>query len=360
MALAMSITSTVGTFTFSETPPNDMPKFGREVEYIRLDPQGPSLRRVLITLTGQWLTDDLEETMLQYASLCAILKHNDITFTFSDANVTHYSAKRMQVERYTEPEEWKFYDGNFTLQFYYFEGQTSSIPIVVKYGNYTFEDPPTWSRKIASNRKNSFRKTSPAGQVIGSVATIQVRGHLFATSHSPLKTKIDLLDAALELDQQTFQYGDFTNTVGVFDKSITETVPEVYAYFAIDFQYVIGDIVNLSVRKRFSRLHRNPVIKEKPLCNSRIIKQMNLSGQYIDYGISIQGPTISQCRAMLVTEVTNAVYAGGIEVDGGSEEWDEDNISVNLSIKKFHNAYVASNIQPSPFVPFEGQFNPAG
>lgn len=360
MAVTMTITSNVGTFDFTEVPPNDMPKFGREAEYIRLDPQGPSLRKVLITLTGQWLCNDNEEVQAQYEELTGILKANDVEFGYSDGTSIVYTGQRMQVDRYTEPEDWKFYDGTFNIQLYYFEAHTASIPITVKYGNYTFEHIPTWQRKIDPNRKSPIRTTSPGGQQIGSTANIQLHGQLTASDHSTLKTKIDALESALSNSEDTLIYGDFSQRMGVFSRSIVETVPEKYAYFTIDFQYFIGTIVSLSVKKRFSRLHRNPVIKEKPLCDSRVIKFMNLSGQYIDYTLSVQAETITQCRTILVTEVSNIVYAGGFEIEGGFEEWDEDNISVNLLIKKFHNAYVASNIQPQPLVPFNGQFDPAG
>lgn len=358
MAVSMSIENANGEFVF-DVEENDMPRFGREVEYIRLDPQGPSFRRVLITLTGQWLEHDNPGVMAKYDALCEVLKYNDVNFSYNDGTVAHYEDRNMYVERYTEPEEWKEYDGTWTVQFYYFEAHDASLPINVTYGGYQFEHVPTWQRKITPTRQNIFTRETPGGQTFGSIGEVQLRGILTADQHTSLATKIDALEAALENDD-TLTYGSFTQQVAMMSHSITETVPDTQAFFTIDFQYLIGDIVTLSSRVRFTRLHRNPVITEMALCNQRFIEFMNLSGQYIDYAFTLQAATISQCRSMLVTEVSNAVFAGGFEVDGGSEEWNNDNISVNLLIKKFYNNYVSTNIQPIPFVLFEGQFDPAG
>lgn len=358
MAFGMSISSSAGTFTF-DSENNDVPKFGREVEYIRLDPQGPSLRRVVITLTGQWLKDDLTEIMDVYDDLCNVLKANNVNFSYDDGSTAHYAAKRMQVERYTEPDEWKQYDGTFVIVLYYFESHTASLGITVSYGGYTFEHVPTWSRKITPSRKNLYFTTSPAGQTLGSVGEIQLRGFLTASAHAALKTKIDALEAALATNA-TLTYGSFVQDCAVFDRSIVETVPDTQAFFTIDLQYAIGDIINLSVKRRFSRLHRNPVIKEKPLCNSRVIKFMNLSGQVIDYSMSIQAASVTQCRTLLTTEVSNAVFFGGFELEGGFEEWDEDTYTVNVLIKKFYNSFILANMQSIPLILFNGGFDPAG
>lgn len=357
MAASMKVSNANGEFDFAAN--GCIPVYGRDFEYVRFDPQGPSIKRIKVTLNGIFLGDTLDEIMSQYQELSAILDYNDVQFTYGDGVSAIYSGKQMQIESYSEPQDWKEYDGEFNLELYYYDAHSDSLPIAASYGSYQFESTPSWGRAVDTNRSNQYFLESPSGQAFGKTMKIELKGQLTADNYHDLQAKIDDLYEAFSEDR-TLTYGDFVVPVHIGQHSIIEIVPEKLAYFQVALTYQLGDLVSLDIRVRYSRLHRNPVITEMPLCDARIIKLMNLSGQDVDYAISARSTNIPLARSLVSAEVAFLVVPGGIEMPGGSEEWDYTNIGVSVNIKKFHNAYVLSNMQQLPSIFFEGFFNPAG
>ena len=49
-------------------------------------------------------------------------------------------------------------------------------------------------------------------------------------------------------------------------------------------------------------------------------------------------------RNLIAIEAANFVEPGGLEMQGGTEDWDYDNVRIDLSIIKFYNTGILANI----------------
>jgi hypothetical protein len=71
---------------------------------------------------------------------------------------------------------------------------------------------------------------------------------------------------------------------------------------------------------------------------------MNVSAQTITYKLRIKAENIATCRSLLAIEAENLIQPGGIEMPGGSEEWDEDDPTVDINIIKWYSEAVIANL----------------
>jgi hypothetical protein len=329
------------------------PVFGRAFEYLRTEDQGPSFRRVRITLAGFLEGDYSEEVMALYQILKDRVGINDTTFTYIDTSVTAsgvtiYDALPVWIGSYNEPIDGEFgknASGDYSIELYHFEEQDDNLGITVKYGSYTFDCPPSWSRRIRPNRD------TPRGPLRGSTASITLSGFLVAETHPELRTKMNALEAAFKVDN-TLHYGNFSQACRVVDCSIPRHIPVNFCFFDIELSYDLDQIVTLRRRATISRIHDHPVITEEPFCSRRLVELMNRSGQTISYQLYIEvSPPVSTpptglalARQLLAVEAANWIEPGGIEMPGGTEEWDEDRISVALNVTKFYRTAVIGNL----------------
>lgn len=340
--------------------PTDIPLYQRTYEIIRPSAQGKAYKRVNLQFDGFILGVDHKDVVDKYAVLCALLDNNDTTLTYkikNPANVetTHYNAKRVYVDSYSEPTDWKQYDGSYSFSLYYFEAladAASNLGISASYGGYTFAPIPSWERTVEPVIQDYRDILFPIGGTGPCLdVTIKLSGFLTADIGAVdpvanLKSKLDTLESALNANNRvgTLSYGGFSATVRVMGFSVPDVVPIQELPYTVTMQYNTKQIYSLNVSYQYSRIHHHPVIKEQPFCNTRSIKFMNLSGQTITYNLSCKADTLSNARAQLEVEAAARIYAGGIEIEGGSESVDENKKEISVTITRFYNTPILTNI----------------
>lgn len=353
-----TVTMTLGGVSLG---PN-FPLFQRTFEVMRPNSQGHSFKRVNLQFDGFFVGDDHKQIIAQYQALAAMLDNNDTTFSYATTSpefgtVTLYDEKRVYVDAYSEPSDWKEYDGTYSFSLYYFEAmgnEKSDLGLTASLGSYTF-DPlaiPSFARQTSPIIGDYNDRVLPIGQTTPAVAvTITLNGFLIVPANSTdpvtdLYNLMQALESALEASNRimNFNYGPFSATVRVMDFSIQETVPRVEANYSITLQYHTFNVWDLQVSYEISRIHWNPVIKEQPKCNSRSIQLMNRSGQRITYNLSIKADTLSNARSQLATEVAARMIPGGYELEGGTESQNENTNTVSVSISRFYSTPIILNI----------------
>lgn len=351
MPVSLSISSPVGSYDFADAS-KEMPLIGRTVGWIRQDDEGPSYRRINVTIQGFFEGLTHADVVAKYQALLAILVANDCVLTYNDGATNVINAQRVYLEGFTDPPDWKQYDGEYTLTMYYFEAHThptADLGIAATYVTtsppvtYTFDPPPLWGRSIIPRQDPNAPLLSPAGAAIGSLATIDLSGFLTATSHAALKTKMDDLQNAFLADG-TLNYGSFSQAVKTGPVVFQQSYPRLNVNYSITLTYAINEIITLDLERDFSRLHSHPAIIERHFCGTRRILFGNSSGQFVRYNGTIQASTIANARSLLATEMALFIIPGGIEIEGGSQRENIRNASINLDLTKFYSVPVLANM----------------
>lgn len=340
----------------------DFPLFQRTIEIARNNTQGHAFKKVNLQFDGFITGDDHKQIAAKYAQLMAMLDNNDTTLTYTVTStefgtVTLYDEKRVYIDGYSEPIDWKEYDGSYSFTLYYYEAlanDKSDLGLSASIGAYTFDPKaiPSWSRNVQPFVGDYNDRVLPIGQTTPATnVTITLTGFLIvpASSTDPvsdLHNMMQALEVSLQANNRvmTLVYNDFSATVRVMDFSIQETVPRTQANYTIVCQYHTLTVWDLKVSYGISRVHWNAVIKEMPKCNQRSIQLMNRSGQRITYNLSVKADTLSAARAQLDTEAAARIIPGGYELDGGEENQDENNNMVSVSIPRFYSTPVIANI----------------
>ncbi len=327
----------------------NFPVYGRSFEYIRPDPQGPSFKKVNISLSGFLQAENSEELFMLYESLKDLVGVNDTTFTYIDdtvtaSGVTIHDEQPVYVESYNEPQDNEYAKsciGDYSIELYYFKPNEDNLGLTVSYNGYEFDPIPTWSRDAEINRDGRN------GTYQSTTLRIVLNGFIFRDTHSELKEEVDLLEQAFKGDG-TLVYGDFSNSVKIGRYSIQPCVPKNFIYYSAEFFYDIfvenGGILEIEKRFSFSRINRQPVITEEPFCDRRLIELMNESGQTINYRVKVKSSSLAVARNMVSAELQSIFILGGIEMPGGSESWDYIEPSVEVNVVQFHDIPVLGNM----------------
>jgi hypothetical protein len=366
----MQFVSTTGTFTFDG---ESMPLFGRRLEYTRATDQGHGGRKINCTLQGFVEGKQHTDVIKAYQKLLDVIKCNDVKFTYKADQTTDIMVdQRVYMDDYSDPVDWKEYQGDYSIAFHYFEKPNftaTDLGIVVKYipkadplqtdpqhpsvyisnipQTYEFDPPPLWAAEQKKNRAGSRAPAVTAfGRIIAEEATIVLTGRLFADNHHDIRQKIDLLRDAFKWDGSLI-YGEWQNDVRVEDLQIPTTFPRNYCDYTIVLKYDTKDIIEFRSRRRISRLHKYPKITEIPACGVVRVQEFSTLGQTINYFIYIRCMTNALARSLLSQEVSNLIIPGGVELEGGSEEWDDSERSVTLSCSKYYVQPPIPNIQGS-------------
>lgn len=349
----MQFVSSTGTFTFDR---EFMPLIGRRVGYARQGDQGyAGNKRIDCTLNGFFYSISHKEVVDRYQALLAILKCNDAHFVYRTDDQTIIVDKQVYIDDYAEPVDWKQYSGEYSLAFHYFELPThtlSDLGIQAVYSPstgppYTFNPVPNWSGSFKPNRPNwRGPRVTPSGQPLASETTVTLTGRLAADDHAALKNKVDALTGALQYDG-TLNYGVWTNQVRVEDFQIPSTFPRNYVDYQIVLKYDSPGIIKFSSKRSVSRLHNHPKITELPLCGTVRTLLFTPLGQTINYYFNIQAMSIPAARTLLINEVQAMIFSGGIELEGGREEWDDSQNEVTLTCSKYYFPPVVNNLQGS-------------
>jgi len=346
------ITTNGGEFDFtSEDHDYDAPLITRTVEFVRASDQGPIMRRkFVITLSGFFRGNNHHEVVEKYQLLIAALADSTARLIYNDGVDEIIDNEYVYIDGYNEPEDWKQYDGRFAINLHYFEKTDSNndFNMTARYssqsGVFNFTPVPHWSRQLAPTRGDSNQnRTSKAGSLIASQGTIVLRGQFQGDNEGEIYQQIEDLRNALKRDG-TLTYGSLIVPVYAGVLSMPEHFPHNYCEYTVTFKYYTNTFYSLSMKRGFSRLHRNPKITELLYCNEIMVQERSQSGQTVSYDIEIESDTIFNARQLLAAEVEAVLIPGGVELPGGTETWEDNRIAVSLSFKRYHKTPVLSNI----------------
>jgi hypothetical protein len=351
MPVSMKFTSSLGVYQFDT---EEMPLIGRRVEYQRGQDQGYGNRRINCDLTGFFDRKNHQEIVAAYKELLDVIKANDAQFEYKVEDVTIINS-RVYMDNFADPADWKEFQGDYAISFHYFEQPdftVSDLGILATYTPtvgpaYVFVQTPYWQSGIKKNRAG-FRAPAktPAGVDLASEVTITLSGQLTADTHANMKNKIEELKTSFASDG-VLNYGDWSNAVRVEDLQIPSVFPRDYCNFVIVLKYDSPGVIECQSRRSFSRIHGFPQIEEFPWCGTRRIRVFGPSGQYVNYFIRIRALDIATARTQLANEAANLIVAGGVEMEGGKEDWDDTDPSVSLSCTKFYNTPLLANLNNS-------------
>lgn len=366
----MQFYSSTGTYTFDG---DHMPLFSRRVDYMRPLDQGYGGRKMLCTLSGFFDGQQHTDIVSSYQQLLKVIKCNDVKFTYKgDAGPLNdmITEKRVYMDDYSEPTDWKEYQGDYNLAFHYFEepnANTADLGIIAKYqpklhprqtdpsksevyvsdgdpAEYTFDPVPYWDCRLSSNREDWHGdKVSAYGRPISNEMTVTLSGRLHSDTHDNLKKKIDALHKAFEYDGQ-LAYGGFINDVKVVEVSIPTTFPRDYVDYQIVLKYNTTGIIKFISKRRIARRHNFPKITELPWCNTVRVQQFQPLGQQVNYYMQVQATTLALAKTYMANEASMIVVPNGIELDGGTHEEDDNNNTVTLSFSKYYTSPIQQNI----------------
>lgn len=368
----MQFASAGGAYQFG---PDEVPLFSRRVDYMRPLDQGYGGRKLICTLSGFFEGKEHTDIIGKYKQLINVIKANDVTFTYRGDNTTLSDVmveQRVYMDDYVEPTDWKEYQGDYNLTFHYFEQPTAAntLGIIAKYqpklnskqqdpakpdiyvsggdpAAYTFDPVPYWDCRLATTREDWHgEKVTAYGRSLANEMSVTLTGRLHSDSHANLKKKIDALHKAFEYDGQ-LTYGEFINDVKVVDISIPTTFPRDYVDYQITLKYNTSGVLKFVSKRRIARLHNFPKITELPWCNTVRVKEFAPLGQQINYYIQLQATSMATCRSLLVNEAKMIVIPNGIELDGGTQEEDDNTNTITLSFSKYYKTPVLSNIENS-------------
>lgn len=345
----LTITSTNGgTYDFGD---EELPVIQRGRSYERQSDQGPSRSKITVGLKGFFEGDMHSEVVAKYQTLLSVLQANDAVLNYHDG-VAQVINDRVYLSSYNEPSDWKQYDGTYDISLYYFDAHanpTADLGISASYsssaGSHSFDPVPHWSRSYSKGRSDPHGpNTAPSGAAIQDKVQFVLTGFLTGTSHSDLVSKISSIETALGADG-TLTYGDYTDSVRVVDFKLPNTFPRDYVNYSITFEREVSGIRSIKSKSSFTRIHNFPIIRNRPYCPTPDITTFpRASGQVGTYDIRIDAESVSAARTLLATEAAALIVPGGIEMEGGKEDWDHDKVSVHLNVKKYYATAVNPNL----------------
>lgn len=348
MPPTISITNNTDTYVFTA---REMPLISRRVNDNRRVENGPNRRTVSVRLSGFFTGAMHSDVVTKYQNLLKVLKSNEVYLTYTDGVTTIYDDKRCFPSGYTEPQDWKQYSGDYNFNLLLYEQGNNDTTISASYvstgGTYTFDPIPIWSSSYSPNRNSPYsNRYTPNQALIAREATIELTGFVTVEGpdHVAIAADMQLLRDALKHDG-TLNYGSWSDEVRVVNANIPPVFPTDYYEYSITFAYQLeSEIYKFESKRTYPRIHKHPLIKNHPYCFRRTVKEFNTSGQLVQYVLSVWSKDITTCRAKLSSEAANLISPGGIEMPGGSEQWDDQNNSVILTIPKYYDQPVLANL----------------
>lgn len=331
--------------------PEELPLISRRIDSQHLDDQGPSFRRINVTLNGFFYSNSLHENMLKYADLLSVLKSNEIKLTYTDGVNTIYDGM-VWVDDYTDPSEWKQYKGTYSINLHYFETSdqpNADLGIIASYvsagGTFTFNPPPLLD--IGAKRTPYWRASdfTPSGLPITREGEIHLDGFMTAANHTALMGLRQQLFNACSM-AGVLNYGAFSAYAPVVELKCPSVFPRLKCPFQMALKYNIGfGVRRLETSRSIPRVHNNPLIRERPQCGlPPDVRELGQSGQEIRFNFVIEGDDMPTLRAILATEASYAIYPGGIELPGGTQEESDAAMSISLNIVKFYPIPIIPNL----------------
>ena len=348
MAVIMRLEGVTGTYIF---PAEEMPLFTRQLDYMRPTDQGFGGKRLNCSLSGFTQGNNHREVVANYQALLNIVKCNNLRFVYQADDLPIIDTQ-VYVDDYNEPSDWKEYEGDYNISFHYFEQPThslASLGIQAQYvhatGTYVFDPTPLWSSGTKLNREDwRSSRILPSGASYASEVGVSLQGRLHADDATALRAKMTALEEAFRTDG-SLNYGTWTRDMRVDSgPQFSQSFPRNYVDYTIELRYDTEGIIEFSSTRSFGRLHNFPKIKELPWCNTVRIRTFSPLGQRVNYSIKIRANSTTQARSLLANEAANLVTLGGVELEGGTEDWDDMKHSVSLSFSKYYYPPILTNL----------------
>lgn len=347
MTAVMTLTSdTNGTFDFIAES-FDLPLVGRTLNITRASSQGPSYSGTSVALEGFVDGNNHEEVIAKYQSLIAILKSNTVTFYYHDGTQEIFN-RRMYVESYSEPTDWKQYDGTYRIGLRFIEPIANSpldydgliCSFVSLNGTFTFDPVPAWSRQT------TVLRSSPYQSIFNRESEVTLRGFVYGEDHNAVLSTLRDMETVCTEDG-ILTYGTFTGTAYANGFSVQEDVPNNIAEYTLSFKVPLDNsIIQLSSSVSFDRLHSNPIVKKMPYCGGDVIVNFPLyvPSQRIRYTISAQSAlSAAHAQSLVSAEAAILVVPGGYEEPGGSEEKNDRTGTYSMNFTKIYQTPVYFN-----------------
>lgn len=327
MAAIIRLNTSTLTLEFSASTGYDPPLVSQRLEVARRGEQGSSYQKVNVELSGFFLGNDNSEVQAKIALLLAILNSNEITLYYHDGARPVIDSQKVWIANHADPLEWKQYNGSYSFSVYYFRQPShADSALAVSYqptalAAYQFDPPPSITQAFKKNRK-SYREPllSLSGVDMGEAVQLVLEGYLMAATPQLLEAKRAALAAAIYLDG-TLNYGGlYSLNVRPIEASIPQVYPQTYLEYSVTFGYDTSAVTELEIVKEYSRVHKQPLIREWAFCPVRpSILERNESAQVISYTFKASGYDLSVVRNFLANEAQIIVEPGGVELPGGSE-----------------------------------------
>lgn len=346
MAVTMSLSSVKGTYNF---PADEMPIFSRRLEYTRQGDQGYSLRKRNLTLEGFFLRNNHQEICTAYQELLKVLNANNAVFVYNNGledivNATVY------VDDYSEPPDWKEYDGVYNIAMHYFEQpqEGTELGIQASYtsngGTWHFDPTPNWAGGYQRSRNDHRGPVlSPSGAPLNIELTQTLSGWITAPDSAQMQTKVNDFATIIGQDGQ-LQYGAWANNVRIAEIQLPSTFPRDYCPYTIVFKYDSQPLISFSSSRSISRIHNHPKIIDNPYCGVKYAKEYSQSPQEITYNIKLRAYDVLTARTLLVNEAAALIIPNGVEMPGGVEVWDDMDTSVAFTCTKWYPNAVIANL----------------
>lgn len=352
MASVASITMTNGageSYAFAEWGP--MPLIGQRVENHRAGDQGVANRVISFTLSGYFKGNTHHEIVTKYQRLMDFLKCNDVLLTYNDGSGVVLSNQLMYVDGYSEPSDWRQFSGDYEIQFHYFDTfspQTNQLGITCSYssnaGSFTFDLPPQCGQSQKPLRQGKSQLYTPSGVRLANERTITLSGRLVGPNHASVAAKANALLGAFQ-DTGTLTYGSFINSI---TQVVSVDIPPIFSRNYVDYTIQLiawtTNLYEFSSTMNASRIHLNPIVKENFYCDTRSVQTFSPSSQTINYNFKATSDTSDLAMAYLIPEVLNGVIAGGVEMQGGSQNLDRMKNSAEVSINMWYANAVIANV----------------
>lgn len=349
MATSLTFTSTAGSYTFSGC---DLPVIARRIAGQRQNAAAQlAYRQIEMTFSGFFTGNSHTDLMTKYQALATALKASDMRLTYNDGTNAILSSQAVYIDSLDEPSDWKQYSGQYSFTLHYFEEVTLSYlalaaSFVSTVGTFTFSPAPVWSAKTLLGPEDSTSNPyTPFGVEIATEVHVTLDGELFGSSHAALVAKMNSL-AAIFTKPGTLNYGSFTNAVRIVSPpSFGPTYPNHFCTYSLTVGYFTTGVYKYKSSKSFTRVHWHPEIKIRKLCPTDVVRLYKESGQTITYNFSLKAADITTARAFLANEAYNSIIPGGVEVEGGMEDWQESTNTINVTAIKYYLTPVLSNVE---------------
>ena len=312
---------------------------------------GPVIRERVITIVGKILGLNFNDIQSRVWAMEAAFAQQDQVLIWNDGTTQRISAN-VKVTQIDVPVEWGTYEANFTITLlYYPQDDVNAAPFEVSYNGYTFNPIPVFSRNMDVARE------SPDSIRLANRWVISLSGFIDKGSMAANMTEYNALLTAINSDNGTLKYGNFTQSVKITNSKVEpDTWQSVIKYsltMIYSDNYLAGGIIILNSSRRIQRFTQRNAKHLIPFIDFGNIQLLGESPQTVSAQGFIVADTLAHARTAANTEINNQFPAppiGGAAIEEPSStiveratenrvEW---NVSVFYTIPAFTGAIYGS------------------